>query len=279
MFKYRCFSSLRSRWWCAWQLFWPFHSCTNLPALLWLVLWGCKHTGGGHKIVMKWRMYVHEGAIESIDMFFMCACWRRAAERNVIFGERPLALALRWPLTQIKLPQFSPSPLLPQPPSAAHCQALLFSHGRLLREHAHICGFRGWQQSVLCLSSFFTPTYPSTQIELFSHFLSSLLNHLPMPYLPIMSNFIVKSIRAKHQVLWSFPLPSSSPRWMYQESGAPKTWSLKTSWILIRNWRTAHGASSNFGSWGIHLFKWPTRRKQTFWSFWVPAKPLAWAHG
>ncbi len=138
---------------------------------------------------------------ERPHVFYVCVCWRRAAERNVILGERPLALASRWPLTQIKLPQFSPSPLLPQPPSAAHCQALLFSHGRLLREHAHICGFRGWQQSVLRLSSFFTPAYPSTQIELFSHFLSSLFNHLPMPYLPIMSNFIVKSARAKHQVL------------------------------------------------------------------------------
>lgn len=98
------------------------------------------------------------------------------------------------------LPLLSSS-LLPQPLSAAHCQALLFSHGRLLREHAHICGFRGWQQSVLRLSSFFTPTYPSTQIELFSHFLSSPLNHVPILYLPIMSNFIVEPARARHQVL------------------------------------------------------------------------------
>lgn len=99
------------------------------------------------------------------------------------------------------LPLLSSS-LLPQPLSSAHCQALLFSHGRLLREHAHICGFRGWQQSVLRLSSFFTPTYPSTQIELFSHFLSSPLNHVPILYLPIMSNFIVESARARHQVLF-----------------------------------------------------------------------------
>lgn len=59
---------------------------------------------------------------------------------------------------------------LPQLLPAAHCQALLFSHGRLLREHIHICGFRGWQQSMLRLSSFFTPTlaqYPNWTVQSF----------------------------------------------------------------------------------------------------------------
>lgn len=149
MFKYRCFSSLWSRWWCAWQLFRPFHSCMNLPALLWLFL-----------LELQTHRRRTQNCDEGPDVAFVCArrsnrehqhvfLYVRVGEgqqkQNVIFGERPLALASRWPLTQIKLPQFSPSPLLPQPPSFAHCQALLFSHGRLLREHAHICGFRGWQ--------------------------------------------------------------------------------------------------------------------------------------
>lgn len=201
--------------------------CTNLPALFWLLFWGWKHTG--RKTVrkaQKWCMYMCRREREkSINMFYMCVCWQRAAGRHVIFGERPLTLALCWPLTQIKLPHFSPSLLLPQPLSAAHCQALLFSHGRLLREHAHICGFRGWQQSVLRLSNFFfTATYPSTQIELFSHFLSSPLNHLPILYFPIMSNFIVGSDSAKHHI-WQcvfFLLHSSFPGWMYKENGPLK---------------------------------------------------------
>lgn len=51
---------------------------------------------------------------------FICVCVGEGrAERHVILGERPLALALRWPLTQIKLPQFAPSPLVFSPPSAS----------------------------------------------------------------------------------------------------------------------------------------------------------------
>lgn len=116
-------------------------------------------------------MYVLERTIDGINMFYVCAL-AKGSGRDMSSSVSVLWLWLHVDLSP-KLNLHSPLPLLPQPLSAAHCQALLFSHGRLLREHAHICGFRGWQQSVLRLSSFFTPTYPSTQIELFSHFLSS----------------------------------------------------------------------------------------------------------
>lgn len=203
-------------------------------------------------------------------MFYICVCVGR--RQHVIFGERLLALAPRWPLTQIKLPQFSPSPRLPQPLSAAHCQALLFSHGRLLREHAHICGFRGWQQSVLRLSSFFTPTYPSTQIELFSHFLSSPLNHLPFPYLPIMSNFIFEFARAKHHVLqcvFLLCIVVAHTECIKKVAKFQK----HAHWNPLDKKLT--DGSSTFGSWRIHLFKWPTKQKQTFRSYWVPAKTVS----
>ncbi len=144
------------------------------------------------------------GSVESIDMFYMCLCWQRAAERHVIFGERPLTLASCWPLTQIKLPMFSPFPLLSSSlfsslnlsllPTARHfCFHMADFSGNTLIFVAFGVGSR-----VCCACQiFFTPTYPSTQIELFSNFLSSPLNHLPILYFPMMSNFIVESDRAK----------------------------------------------------------------------------------
>lgn len=87
---------------------------------------------------------------------------------SVILTERRLDLTLTWPLTQIKLPHSPSSPLSLSP--AAHCQALLFSHGRLLREHAHTCGFRGLAAECAVPVKFFhfdLPQHPNWTVQSF----------------------------------------------------------------------------------------------------------------
>lgn len=134
--------------WCLWQLMWPL-----MTVNLWVTQKNC----------LQW-----------------------AVERH-IFGKRLLDLALGWPLTQIKLWQFPASPLLSSLslsslPTARHfCFHMADFSGNTLIFVAFGVGSR-----VCCAYKvFFTQTYPSIQIELFSHFLPSPLNHLPVPELPI----------------------------------------------------------------------------------------------
>lgn len=145
-------------------------------------------------------VYVYEGAIKSISMFYMCVGVGAGQHKYMSSLVSVLWLWLRVDLSPklnfhsslLLLSSLNLSPL----PTARHfCFHIADFSGNTLIFEAFGVGSR------VRLSSFFTLTYPSTQIELFSHFLSSLLNHLPMPYLPIMSNFIVKATRAKHHVL------------------------------------------------------------------------------
>lgn len=88
-------------------------------------------------------------------MFYKCVCWQRAGKKKKKIDMLSAVRVLRIWLCADLSPKLNFHSSLLSPLPAAHCQALLFSHGRLLREHAHICGFWGWQQSVLRLYSFF----------------------------------------------------------------------------------------------------------------------------
>lgn len=117
--------------------------------------------------------------------------WQRAAgrSRQVIFGECPLTLASCRPLTQIKPPPFSPSP----PSISLHCPlpgtfVFTWSTSQGTCSYLWLSGLAAKCAAPVKVFFFSLRLTPAPQIELLSHFLSYPLNHLPIPYLPIMSN-------------------------------------------------------------------------------------------
>lgn len=88
---------------CVRHLFWPAHelSCPSLalPSGLQTHRSRTQNCDGGPEVVCV--------SVKGSKGKHQHGC---VGEGQLIFRERPLALASRWPLTQIKLPQFAPSP-------------------------------------------------------------------------------------------------------------------------------------------------------------------------